>query len=297
MTHSMALPVLLGAGAGLGLLVSALALAGRVPAARPQRWRGRLSIRRWELPTTQLAGAVGAGVLVGALTRWPVAAILTALGALTLPRLLGPNRAHAAHVDRIEAVAGWAEMLRDTLSAAAGLEQAILATTATAPAPIRTEVTHLAARIERGQRLPEALRAFADELADPTADLVVSALVLASERQARELAALLGSLATAAREQATMRMRVAAGRARTHTSMRIVVGATVAMAGGLVLLNRDYLAPYDTATGQLVLLAVGGCFAAAFAWLARMTRLDRPARFLTALGSLGGHRAREEGTP
>jgi Flp pilus assembly protein TadB len=170
-------------------------------------------------------------------------------------------------------------MLRDTIAGAAGLEQAITATAPLAPPPIRDDVVLLAARLER-ERLAPALRAFADDVADPTCDLVVAALVLAAEHQAHRLGELLGSLAQAARDQATMRLRVEAGRARTRTSVRVIVGVTVGLAFTLALLNQSYLDPYDSALGQLVLLCVGGAFAAGFVWLARMTRPVRPQRFL-----------------
>ena len=122
--------------------------------------------------------------------------------------------------------------------------------------------------------------AFADDVADPTCDLVVAALILAAEHQAQRLGELLGSLAAAARDQATMRLRVEAGRARTRTSVKVIVGATGAFVLGLALFNRGYLAPYDTAVGQLVLLLVGGVFAIAFVWLSRMTRPASVERFL-----------------
>src|SRR5438094_111914 len=85
----------------------------------------------------------------------------------------------------------------------------------------------------RGQRLVPALRAFADDLADPTADLVVAALVVAAGTHAGRLGDLLGALARAARDEATMQLRVEAGRARTRTAVRVVVGSTTAMAVGL----------------------------------------------------------------
>ena len=136
-------------------------------------------------------------------------------------------------------------------------------------------------RIERGDKLPDALAGLADDLSDPTADLVVSALVLASQHQARQLAELLGELAIEAREQVSMRLRVEAGRARTRTSVRVIVATTLIFAAGLVVLNRGYLAPYDGAFGQIMLLAVGALFAVAFAWLARIARMSEPERFLT----------------
>ena len=86
---------------------------------------------------SEIAGSVGAIVLVGALTGWPVAALLAGVAAWTLPSVLGGSKDRARQVARTEAIAGWAEMLRDTLSAAAGLEQAIVATATVAPYPIR----------------------------------------------------------------------------------------------------------------------------------------------------------------
>jgi hypothetical protein len=49
---------------------------------------------------------------------------------------------------------------------------------------------------------------------------------------------------------------------------------------GLAVFNRGFLAPYDTATGQLVLLLVGAVFAASFLWLAKMTRPTTTDRML-----------------
>lgn len=117
------------------------------------------------------------------------------MGAWSLPRILGSSPAERDRTARIEGIAGWTEMLRDTLAAAAGLEQTILATALAAPKAIRSQIADLAARLERGESLPTALRHLADDLADPTADLVIAALTLASEHQARQLASLLGELA------------------------------------------------------------------------------------------------------
>jgi hypothetical protein len=67
----------------------------------------------------------------------------------------------------------------------------------------------------------------------------------------------------------------------------VIVGATLAMAAGLVVLNRAYLDPYDTPAGQVMLVAVGGLFAGSFVWLARAARPSQPERFLVNLASLG----------
>ena len=278
-----ALAAVFGAGAGLGLILVVAGLRATpadtaAKAANVSRWWPVVEHAGW-----RLAVAVGAAVVAGAVTRWPVGAILAGLAGWAVPGLWAGRGAEAAATARVEAIAAWTEMLRDTLAGAAGLEQAISATAPVAPVAIRSEVVRLATRAER-DRLAPALRAFAEDLADPTADLVVAALLLAVEHRARRLGELLGSLATAAREHAGMRLRVQAGRARTRTTVRVVVGATLSMAAGLALVDRGYLAPYDSALGQLVLAGVGAIFAGAFGWLSHMAKPQVTGRFLAVPG-------------
>jgi Flp pilus assembly protein TadB len=291
MTTTAALFGLLGAGLACGILLIWAGLRGRHirEGAASSWWRTWWTEHHDRKLTGWLVGAVIAGLTVGAVTGWVVGAILAALAVVSLPRILGSNTDHKHNLERIEAIASWTEMLRDTLVAAAGLEQAILATAPASPKAIREEITELAVRLERGERLAPSLRHLADQLHDPTADLVISALVLAAEHQARQLANLLGELAGEAREQASMRMRVEAGRASTRTSVRVIVITTLSFAIGLMLLSRDYLAPYDSAFGQIMLLLVGGLFIAAFWWLARIARQREPERFLTELSGIRAH--------
>ncbi|MCX5206893.1 type II secretion system F family protein [Streptomyces sp. NBC_00237] len=284
MTPHVLIGLLLGAGLALSL---ALVVLG----ARPPAGSGE-GARRWRVPLRasgrQWAVAAGAAVVAGAATGWPIAGVLTVVGVLTLPDLLVGDRRAAARTEKLEAVALWAEMLRDTLSAAAGLEQAILATAPVAPEAVQEEAVRLAARIEGGQPLGEALRAFAEEVDDATCDMVAAALVMAAERQARQLAPLLGQLAAATREQVTMRLRTEAGRSRVRTSVRVITGTTLTMAGGLAVLNRAYLDPYSSVTGQIVLAGVGGLFAVAFWWLKKIATLEEDPRILKGVQTSAG---------
>jgi tight adherence protein B len=291
-------------GALVGLGVTVLLVGGRRPPAPdapdaidPGGWSGRVAallerVRRegatGPLPR-RAAVAAAVFVTVGLLTRWPVAAFLAAAGTWALPAWWRPDAAARSGSERLEAVAVWTELLRDTLSAAAGLEQAILSTAATAPDPLAEPVATLAARLRDGASLPVALRAFADEVDDPTMDLVVAALVLAATGQARDLTGLLSTLAQAARDQVVLRLRVSVGRARVRTSVRIIMATTLGMIAGLVLLNRGYLAVYDGAEGQLVLLLVGGLFTLAFVWLARIAAIPVPPRILAPAPPGGPH--------
>lgn len=269
----------LGIGAGLLVLVRAWYASGREVRSMPSR-RGLRHVRRRDHIVRWLAGASATGLLVGAITGWVVGGLLAAMAVWSLPRILSGTTIKT-ETARIEGIAGWTEMLRDTLAAAAGLEQTIMATAHTTPKSIRSQVQGLVVRLASGKRLTASLRRLADDLADPMADMVIAALMLASEHQARQLAPLLGELAATARAQVEMRQRIEASRARTQTTLRVVVITTLSFASGLILLNPEFLAPYDTVTGQLVLLSIGALFTAAFAWLRRMARIEEPERFFT----------------
>ncbi|GIF74134.1 type II secretion system F family protein [Asanoa siamensis] len=287
MTLTVPLAALLGLGTAFGLVLVTIGLTGREnrPAGLETEasWWSRLATGRTPVDRRRLAVCVAVGVVVAVVTRWPVAALLSAGAAWVLPDLLGPDRGHARRVARIEAIATWTEALRDNLSGAAGVEQAIGASAIESPEPIREEVSRLALRLQRGWRLEDALRGFAAELADPTADLVVIGLIMAAKGSAGQLGEVLGELAASARAKVASRQRVAASRKRNRTSVRVVVGATLVMAVVLTLLNGGFLAPFDTATGQFVLLVgVGGCFGFAFFWLARLMRDTDTSRILAA---------------
>lgn len=282
------LAALLGLATGLGVLLIAVGLtrsaAPELPVDRDDRteppWLARFvagASRR------RVAVCLGVGIVVAVVTRWPVAAVLSSIAAWVLPQIIGPDRDHDRRLARIDAIATWTESLRDNLAAAAGLEQALDASAIEAPEPIREEVTLLTTRLRRGWRLPAALRMFAAELADPTADLVVAGLLMAARGGAGQLADVLGELAASARAKVASRQRIAAGRQRTRTSARVIVGATLAMAALLTVINRGYLNPFDTAFGQLVLAAAGACFGVAFWWLAWLMRDKDTSRILARI--------------
>ena len=268
-----------GALVGLGVLLIAAGAQRRVIPTRRSPTRPRAVPDRM---LVRAAAAVGAAAVVGLATGWPVAAVLAGGAAAAGPSLVGAKARRGAAIARLEGIAGWVEQLRDVMAASAGIQEAIGATAPIAPVAVRAEVERLAARIER-MPLRDALRAFADDVAHPLADTVVVALTLAAERQGR-LAEVLGEVARSARQTATMRLRVEAIRARTYVTARLIVTITVIMGVGLVVLRRPYLAPFDTAAGQVVLAVIGGVFIAAGVLLARLARPSDPPRILAPTG-------------
>jgi len=273
-----ALTALLGAGigGGLTLLLGGLHPAGDdgnvTAAARSARLQFRGARGR-------LTRAVPLAAAVLLLTRWPVAALGAGVLGWFSTDLLGGKTARDREVARTEAVATWAEMLRDTISAAHGLEAAITATAAVAPDAIRPEIAALAADLER-MPLPAALGRLADDLAHPVADLVLAALTVAANGSARELAELLGTLAASARDGASMQLRIEAARARMRTAVQVITVCTFTMALGLVLLNPTYVGAYRSVTGQALLAVIAGIWGVALVWLSSMSRFRTPTRFL-----------------
>ncbi|HVT78723.1 MAG TPA: hypothetical protein VHD87_16910 [Acidimicrobiales bacterium] len=269
------LAALAGAGLAFGtwILVDGLRQRPSASAPVPRRVNVQADVRQ----RVTLAAALALPTAL--VTRWPVAAAALAAAGWFTPELFGSKATQDRATARTEAIAAWTEMLRDTMSGAHGLEQAVITTAAIAPAPIKLEVTNLAVRLERVP-LSVALQEFAADLAHPTADLVVAALTLAWQGSVGDLAELLGTLAESAREEAGMRLRVEAARARLRTAVRVIAASTAGTAIGLILLNRKYLDVYGSATGQLTLACVALCWGIALRWLSQMSEFVAPERFL-----------------
>ncbi|GAA2031294.1 type II secretion system protein [Pseudokineococcus marinus] len=284
---SLLLALLGGALAGGGLLLLVRALT---PVERPAPGTSSLAATRRRL--VALAGrrvpvAVVAGLVVLAVTRWPVAAVAAAGLGLLSGSLFGGAREERRQMERLEGLAAWTESLRDTIAGAVGLEQAIPATAYAASASIAAPLRTLADRLAIRTPLPQALLRFGDELDDATADLVVAALVLNARLRGPGLRVVLSSLAGSVREEIDARRRVEADRRSTRRSVLIIMLVTIAFTGGLAVFNRDYVEPYSSALGQLVLAVVVALFVAGFWWMRRLSSHVVPARLLTGAAADG----------
>jgi Flp pilus assembly protein TadB len=269
-TTLVATAIFAALGGALWLLVVALI------APPPRRHPGRVTIA---IPARlQIAFAVG--ILVAILTRWPVAALAAASLVWAWPWLFGGGPAARTTIERLDALASWTESLKDTIAGAIGLDEAIPATAASAPPAIRPAVERLVERLRAREPLPAALEKLAADLDDPSADLVVAALILNAKLRGPGLRTTLEALATSTRDELDLRRKVEAQRRALRTGVKIIVGTTLGFVGALALLNSTYLDPYDSAGGQFVLALVAGVFAAAFAWLRRLGQDNAPVRLL-----------------
>jgi Flp pilus assembly protein TadB len=271
--------VLAGAVLGLGLFVAVVAVVGlpERPAGRP----GRAPVgRRLEGGTKRLAWGFGVGFVVLLATGWVVAGVALGLLAAYWDRIAGSSADEKRSVMRLEALATWTESLRDTIAGAIGLEQAIPATAATAGSSIRPSLNLLVDRLRIREPLPAALHAFADDLDDPSADVVCASLILNARLRGPGLRDVLTALAVSIREELDMRRRIEASRKAIRRSVRIVLTIVLGVMGLLSVFNEQYVAPYDTIAGQLALSVVALLFLGGLLWLRKLATPARTERFL-----------------
>jgi Flp pilus assembly protein TadB len=274
---------LLGAGVGLGLFITVAGWKGLLD--RPRR-PGRSS--PVDQLTLRLALAVVGLAVAGWWTRWPALMISCAALGWLAPSLLGLRGKRRRQLARSEAVASWAEMLRDLLVSNAGLHEAIGRSARVAPVAIRDEVKALYVRTQRGE-LASALDRFAEEMDDGVADTVVTALQIADQRAVSDLGGMLTAVATSTRETVAMQLRINAARARIYRTAQLIAGTVAFFIGVLVLTNRGYLAPFGSAVGQVVLALVAAVIAVAIWGMVVLSRPVRAPRLLRA-GAGAGHR-------
>lgn len=288
---TLALSLTVGALVGLGLFLLVLFFVGREPGSDDTSPR-TFSPRDIDLRSTtvQLGLAVVTFIATLVVTGWVVLAVALALLVGFWKRIFGGVAEERRAIVRLEGLAGWTEALRDTIAGAVGLEQAIPATTINAAPVIRPALNLLVDRLRVREPLPNALMKFADDLDDSSADLIIAALILNARLRGPGLRDVLSALSESAREELDLRRRVEGARRSTRRSVQIVVGVTLFVSGGLVLLNQSYLAPYGSAFGQLILLMVVLLYAAGVFWLRRLAGVEVPERFLVQSDRRGSDR-------
>lgn len=275
--------LLLGLALGGSILLLVAALMGWKPPTRKRASRGHGNALWGSGARRRALIALGVAVLVAVLTRWPVAAGATAAVIYLWPTMFGGAKTATGQVERLEALATWTESLRDSIAGSVGLEDAIRHSLTAAPPVLQPALQRLEGRLRVQIPLTQALAAFAEEFEDSSADLVVAALILNSKLRGPGLVATLSALATAAREEVDMRRRIEEGRKSLRRTALIIVGATAIFAGGMAVFSRDYVAPYSTPLGQLMLAVVLSVFAGGLMWIRSAANLRPPERFLVGV--------------
>ncbi len=279
--------------AGTACVTGFFTLPARPVAAPPPRWRGLLA--RWRITPRMGLAAVGVGLVVLAVTGWPVAGLAAVPATVAIPRVLS-RRPARTRIAKLEALEVWTRRLADVLAASRGLEDALTHSAATAPPPIAGPVAALAASLRHRTGTEQALRAFADAIDDPVGDLIATALLLAADRRGPGVHAVLTELAADVAKDVAAWREVEAERATYRTTLVWIVVFLLGYTAYLVL-RRSYSAPFGTPLGQTVLAGVAACYAGGLYWLHRLSLTTGPKRFLRAHPATAAHpvsRGRQE---
>lgn len=245
-----------------------------VPRLKPAHSRFMITPRTRML----LLAGLGFGVLGWVVTGWVLAVVIAPVAAIGLPILLAAPPA-ATQINRLEAMEEWTRSLSGVLTVGIGLEQALVATLRSTPAPIRAEVERLVSRLRARWDTESALRAFADGLDDATGDLIAANLILAARRRGAGLASVLEGLAESVAADVRARRQVEADRAKPRSTARWV---TLISASVLVVLalSGSYVEPYSSPIGQVILILLLSAYVATLIWMRRMATGKPLPRFL-----------------
>jgi len=286
----------LGMGAGAACALGGAGLIAVVRGWRPHagrggagRLRGRMRQAVMELPAgwrdnyrLLLAVAAGAGIVMWAVTGWPVHGLLAAAAVAGLPFVLYPGGSGRAEVARLEALAEWLQQLASVRSGGKPLEATIVQLD-TVPVLLRREVGALAARLSSGMPARHAYRALADDLADRIGDDVTQLFMDHVTSRGPGLARALAAQAVLVARQAADLRDIDAERAKARSEARRVSLFAIAVVG-VILVNGSYAAPFATPLGQLGLLVLAVLFVLSLWWLRKMAEMDDEPRTLLPAG-------------
>lgn len=273
---SLLVASLAGGLIAVGILGIVIGLRPAPVVSRSKPTRSRISIT----PRNRmlLLAGLGFGVLGWVVTGWVLALVIAPVAAIGLPILLAAPPA-ATQINRLEAMEEWTRSLSGVLTVGIGLEQALVTTLRSTPAPLRAEVERLVSRLRARWDTEAALRAFADELDDATGDLIAANLILAARRRGAGLASVLEGLAESVAADVRARRQVEADRAKPRSTARWV---TLISASVLVVLalSGSYVEPYSSPIGQVILVVLLSAYVATLIWMRRMATGKPLPRFL-----------------
>lgn len=261
-------------GVGLGILLVFLGIfpAKDTGTKPPSLLARRVNHIRTTVPRRRLL-MIGAGVL-GGVVLWYFTGLIVALvvvpaAVIGLPVLLTKPPSSGAIV-KLEAIESWIRSLGGLITAGVGLEQAITVSLTSAPDLIRPQIGRLVDRINSRWPTADALRKFADEMNDPTADIVTAHLILASKVRGDGLATALSDLSEIVFEEVKHRREIEVDQEKPRTTARNVTLITV-IAIGVLALTGSFLEAYRSPVGQMLLTLYILMYVSALLWLRRMS--------------------------
>jgi tight adherence protein B len=283
---------------GIGLFLCLVAgPADNTPqSTKQQRLQGFLteaqlaSARPVHLVLASAGGSLLAGAIVLAVSStWSVAIVFAVFGAAA-PWLLLRRRVIRGRRERREL---WPYVIDDLASgirAGLSLPEAVAAVAERGPRPMRPAFAGFASNYRATGSFTASVDVLAERLADPVADRVVEALLLAREVGGTDVGRLLRGLGQALRDDARARGEIEARQSWTVNGARLAVCAPWAVL--LLLASRSKsIQVYDRPAGLLVLAIGGGLSALAYVLMRRIGKLPDEQRTRRSVAAATGAEA------
>ena len=218
-----------------------------------------------------IGAAITAAVVLVAVTGWLAVGVIAGGAVWVIPHTIRTRAEVVRDRERLRALAGWIEVIRDLFGAGAGIEDALVTSQRHVAPAITQDVSELIITTKlHGSR--RALVRFGERFANPIADQVVWALLIATERSSASVSEVLTQAAIRARERVAMQERLDAKRSSRYMVVNAMVAMTVLLGAALVAINPAYRTYYASGAGQVVLSVIVVAQGAGYVWLLRMSR-------------------------
>ena len=171
------------------------------------------------------------------------------------------------------------DSIRVALRSGSTLTDAMIAASAMVPKEWRIAWTELEVNLRRGSDVDTALRRLQRALADPIADCVVEAIVVAREFGGTELPTVLTELGRSVRRESAMRREAQSRQSWVrHAATLGVVSPWIVLA--LLASRPENREAYSTAAGTILIVASAGATVVAYVAMRALGTLREPARWL-----------------
>lgn len=232
-----------------------------------------------------LAGSLAVGVGLFAVTGWLLLIPLVPLAAVAVPKLLGRPPGNDLHL--LEALDRWVRAVATTLPVGRDVIDSIRVSLGSAPPLLAGELAVLVDELNSRVPAPEALTRLADRLDNPESDAVIASLILATRRSGAGLSTSLNQLADNIQDRLRALREVERERDLPRSRVQQITVIACLMVATAAFLG-DYLRPYGSPTGQLILTVLVAAFVGCLWQMHRMTVPRRRQRILTATNTISG---------
>lgn len=220
--------------------------------------------------------------LTAALIYWVTGWILPAVGIGILVLILGLSlhRDKRDIIGTTEALISWVNLIRDTLKASAGINQALYMSASYTAPQIASEVDALVNEIRLGADCDDAFDSFASKLGCKSGDLLAVALSAAVKGKVVNVSELLSTLAAEMTLQLQNYRELKAVQAAAVSSVRTIVTVIIGFSLGMAIFAKQYMQPYQSIDGQIVLGIVSAIYGVGIFLLVKMTKLTQSERLI-----------------